>query len=431
MVHRVSSVFSLFLINHAGAMKMRRVVITGMGVVSPIGSDLKSFWGGLKEGRSGIGPITKFDASEYVAQIAGETSGFDAETYVSKKEQRRMDEFSVFALASAQMAVEDSGIQGTIEPEKFGGVVGSGIGGLNVLQSQHDILLEKGPGRCSPFMIPGMIVNIASGLIAIAHDLKGPNYSVVSACASAAHSIGDAMKVIQRGDADAMVAGGSEACIRELGIAGFCALKALSRRNDAPEKASRPFDMDRDGFVMGEGGGIVVLEEYERAKARGARIYGEVAGFGMTCDAYHMTAPAADGAGATRAMKMAMDDAGVSPEDIDYINAHGTSTSLNDKIETRAIKQALGEEKARSVAISSTKSMTGHLLGAAAGIETIACAMAIQDGVVPPTINQETPDPDCDLDYVPNAAREMDVNVTLNNSLGFGGHNACLCIRKV
>jgi 3-oxoacyl-[acyl-carrier-protein] synthase II len=410
---------------------MRRVVITGMGVVSPIGSDLESFWGGLKEGRSGIGPITKFDASEYASQIAGEAAGFDPELYVSKKEQRRIDEFSVFALAAAKMAVDDSGIKGTIESEKFGGIVGSGIGGLNVLQSQYDILLKKGPSRCSPFMIPAMIVNIASGLIAIEHDLKGPNYSVVSACASAAHSIGDAMKMIQRGDADAMVAGGSEACIRELGIAGFCALKALSRRNDDPEKASRPFDMDRDGFVMGEGGGIVVLEEFERAKERGATIYAEVAGFGMTCDAFHMTAPAADGAGATRAMQMAMDGAGVGPEDIDYINAHGTSTSLNDKIETKAIKAVLGEERARSVPISSTKSMTGHLLGAAAGIETIACAMAIRDGVVPPTINQETSDPECDLDYVPNEAREIDVNVTLNNSLGFGGHNACLCIRKV
>jgi 3-oxoacyl-[acyl-carrier-protein] synthase II len=324
----------------------------------------------------------------------------------------------------------DSGIDMKTEnPERVGAIVGSGIGGLQTLEFQHSILREKGPDRCSPFMIPQMIANMAGGLIAIEFNMKGPNYSVVSACASAAHSIGDALRIIQRGDADVMLSGGAEASVCELGIAGFCALRALSTRNDAPEKASRPFDVDRDGFVMGDGAALVVIEELERARKRGAKIYCEIGGFGMSCDAFHMTAPADDGEGAARAMQGAIKDAGMNKEDINYINAHGTSTPLNDKIETKAIKGAFGDY-AKKVMISSTKSMTGHLLGAAGGIETAFCALVLRDQVVPPTINYENPDPLCDLDYVPNTARQAKVNVCLNNSFGFGGHNACLLLKK-
>ena len=409
---------------------MRRVAVTGIGVVSPVGSELQTFWTRIREGQSGIGPITKFDASRIDSRIAGQVKEFDPDAFVPKKEQRRMDEFSLFGMAAADMAVADAGLadDGGDQTRK-GVVVGSGIGGLRTLEIQHSVLLEKGPSRCSPFMIPQMISNMAAGLIAIKHNFQGPNYSVVSACASAAHSIGDAMKIIQRGDADVMLAGGTEASVTELGVAGFAAMKALSTRNDDPQHASRPFDRDRDGFVIGEGAGILVLEDLDRAVARGARIYCEVAGFGMTCDAYHITAPAETGEGATRAMKMAMNDAGLNPDDISYINAHGTSTPLNDKIETRAIKGALGEEAARKVMISSSKSMTGHLLGAAAGIESAVCCMALLHGIVPPTINHENPDPECDLDYVPNVAREAKVSACLNNSLGFGGHNACLAFK--
>lgn len=411
---------------------MRRIVITGLGIVSPIGSTLESFWANAKAGKSGTARIQNFDPTEYASQVAGEVKGFNPEEFVSKKDLRRTDNFCVFALAAAKMAMEDSGINMDLEdPNRCGAIVGSGIGGLQTLQVQYKTILERGPGRCSPFLIPQMIVNMASGLVAIQHNLRAPNYSVVSACASAAHSIGDAKAIIERGEADVMLAGGAEAAVCELGVAGFASMKALSNRNDAPETASRPFDQTRDGFVIAEGAAIVVLEEYERAKARGANIYCEVVGFGMSCDANHITAPAADGEGAVRAMKMAMAGGGLNPEDISYINAHGTSTPLNDKIETIAIKGALGEECARKTMISSTKSMTGHLLGAAAGVESVACAMAIKDGVVPPTINYSTPDPECDLDYVPNEAREADVKVTLNNSLGFGGHNACLAFRKI
>ncbi len=413
-------------------MDKRKVVITGIGVVSPIGSTLDKFWDSLQNGRSGIGRIEGFDATEFSAQIAAEVKDFNADEFIPKKEQRRMDRYCHFAVAAAKMAMDEASFDREAEDcTRMGAIVGSGIGGLGTLEKQHKILLERGPGRCSPFMIPQMISNMASGLIAIDHELRGPNFAVVSACATAAHAMGDAMHVIQRGEAEVMLAGGAEASITPLGIAGFGAMKALSTRNDDPATASRPFDKDRNGFVMGEGAAVVVLEEYEHAKARGAKIYCELAGFGQTCDGFHMTAPMETGEGATRAMLMAMNGAGLNPEDIDYINAHGTSTPLNDKIETRAIKGALGEEHARRVMISSTKSMTGHLLGAAAGVESIACAMAIQDGVVPPTINQITSDPECDLDYVPNTAREAKVGAVLNNSLGFGGHNACVCLKAI
>jgi 3-oxoacyl-[acyl-carrier-protein] synthase II len=364
-------------------------------------------------------------------QIAGEVVEFDPAAFIPPKEARRMDQFSQFAIGAAKLALVDSGLDMSAEDhEKIGVIVGSGIGGLQTLETQHSILKERGASRCSPFMIPQMISNMAGGLIAIQHQLKGPNYCVVSACASALHSMGDAMRVIQRAEADIMLSGGTEASVSELGIAGFCALRALSARNDAPEKASRPFDKNRDGFVMSDGSAILVMEDLEHAKKRGAKIYCEVGGFGMSCDAFHMTAPAEDGDGAKRAMQLALKDAGMNAGDIDYINAHGTSTELNDKLETKAIKLALGEERARKVMVSSTKSMTGHLLGAAGGIESVVCSLAIKNSVVPPTINYETPDPECDLDYVPNTARETAVRACLNNSFGFGGHNACLLLKK-
>jgi len=411
---------------------MRRVVITGIGVVSPLGSDLRSFWERIKGGYSGIRCIKKFDASAFASQIAGEVIEYDVNSFVPPKEQRRMDEFSLYAVGAAKMAITDSGMDTSSEaPERIGVIVGSGIGGLQTLETQHSILTDKGPSRCSPFMIPQMILNIASGLIAIEYNLKGPNYAVVSACATGAHAIGDALRIIHKNDADVMVAGGAEASVCRLGLAGFCAMRALSTRNDEPETASRPFDANRDGFVMADGAAVVVMEEMERAKKRGARIYCEVAGLGATCDAYHITAPCEDGEGAARAMKLAMDDAGLTPADIGYINAHGTSTQLNDKVETRAIKAVFGDDLARKVMVSSSKSMTGHMLGAAGGIETVVCAMALRDGVIPPTINYETPDPECDLDYVPNTARETRIQACLNNSFGFGGHNACLSLKRV
>lgn len=411
---------------------MRRSVITGIGLVSPLGSSLDSFWDTARNGRSGLGPITSFDATGYGSRIAGEVQGFDPDVYIPPKERRRMDQYSQYAIGAAAMAVEDAGLDMDVEtPERVGVLVGSGVGGIQVLHSQSQVLVEKGPSRSSPFMIPMMICNMAGGLIAIRFNMKGPNHAVVSACASAAHSMGDAIRIIERGDADVMLAGGAEACVCELAVAGFSAMKALSTRNDEPRRASRPFDLDRDGFVVGEGSGVFVIEEIEHARKRGATIYCEVAGFGMTCDAYHMTAPAETGEGAARAMTLAMQDAGVNPGDVDYINAHGTSTPLNDKMETQAIKTALGADAVRTVQISSTKSMSGHLLGAAAAIESAVCAMAIRDQVIPPTVNYETPDPECDLDYVPNTARESKVRTCLNNSFGFGGHNACLVLRAV
>jgi 3-oxoacyl-[acyl-carrier-protein] synthase II len=410
---------------------MRRTVITGIGLVSPLGSDLDVFWQRLVAGQTGIHRTTHFDASDYASQMAGEVADFDVEAYIDKKERRRMDPFSQFAIGAAKMAVGDSGLDLDAEDSnRIGVIVGSGIGGIQYLQQQHTVLMERGPARCSPFMIPQMIVNIASGFIAIELGLKGPNYAVVSACASAAHSLGDALKVIQRGEADVVLSGGTEAAICEIAVAGFAAMRALSTRNDDPEGASRPFDRERDGFVMGEGAAVLVIEELERARQRGAQIYCELAGFGMTCDAYHITAPSEDGAGAAAAMELAMRDGGLTPDDVGYINAHGTSTPLNDKVETLAIKQALGMERAGKVMISSSKSMTGHLLGAAGGVETAVCALALKHGVVPPTINLENPDPECDLDYVPNTAREASIKACLNNSLGFGGHNACIALKR-
>lgn len=411
---------------------MRRVVITGIGVVSPLGSDLELCWERLTSGQSGVRKIQSFDASDFASRIAGEVVDFSPDDFVSSKEQRRTDKYSVYALAAADLAVRDSGLDFESEdPERIGAVVGSGVGGLLTLENQHSILIEKGPSRCSPFMIPQMILNIAGGLVAIRYNLRGPNYAVVSACASASHSMGDSLRLIQRGDVDVMLTGGSEAPVTPIGVAGFCAMRALSTRNDDPQKASRPFDGERDGFVIAEGGCILVMEELERARKRDAKIYCEVGGFGMTCDAYHITAPTEDGNGAARAMTLAMDDAQLDPGKVGYINAHGTSTQLNDRMETKAIKTALGEEAARKVMISSSKSMTGHLLGAAGGIEAAICALTLRDGVVSPTINHEKPDPECDLDYVPNTAREVQVEACLSNSLGFGGHNACLAFKRV
>jgi len=411
---------------------MKRVVITGMGVVSPLGCEVETFWKRITAGESGIGPITKFDASAYTSQIAGEVRDFDTDAFIPKKEQKRMDEFTRFAIGAAKMAAADSGLDMSAEdPYRVGVLVGSGVGGIQTLVNQAEVLLNKGPSRCSPFMIPQMIPNMAGGMIAIDLGLKGINYCVVSACASSSHAMGDALRMVQRGDLDIALSGGAEAAVSTLGLAGFCSLRALSTRNDAPQKASRPFDKDRDGFIMADGAGILVLEEYEHAKKRNAKIYCEILGCGMTCDAFHMTAPSETGEGAAKAMELALNDAGVTADKVDYINAHGTSTQLNDKVETMAIKRALGEEKAGKVMISSSKSMTGHLLGAAGAVEAIVCTLALRDGIVPPTINHETPDPDCDLDYVPNESRQANLNYCLNNSLGFGGHNASILFGKV
>ena len=411
---------------------MRRVVITGMGVVSPLGCTLDSFWERATSGYSAPQRIDRFDISDYACQIAAQVLEFDVDSLIPKKEQRRMDRFCRYAVAAAKMAVTDSGLDmSKTDGERCGVILGSGVGGLETLEKQHTVVMERGPGRCSPFQIPMMIINIAPGLIAIGHGMKGPNYGVVSACASGAHAMGDAFHTILRGEADVMVSGGAEAPITTLSVGGFAAMRALSTRNDDPKHASRPFDKDRDGFVMGEGAGMLVLEELEHAKARGARIYGEMVGYGATCDAYHMTAPVETGEGAARAMTMALKTNGVSVEDVTYVNAHGTSTPLNDPIETRAIKRCLGEEQARKIMISSTKSMHGHLLGGAAALESVVCLMSISTGVIAPTINYTTPDPDCDLDYTPNEAREAKVGVCLNNSLGFGGHNACLAFRPI
>ncbi|MCL1909808.1 MAG: beta-ketoacyl-ACP synthase II [Kiritimatiellaeota bacterium] len=410
---------------------MKRVVITGMGVVSPLGSTLESFWSACVAGENGVGKITRFDASNFPVQIAAEVKGFDVNAFIEPKAQRRMDAFTQFAIGASAMAVGDSGLDFSKEdPFRCGVIISSGVGGITTTENEVLKMKEKGPKFVSPFCIPQIIVNIASGMVAIEHGLKGPNYAVISACASGLHSIGDAARIIQRGEADIMLAGGTEAAVSPISIAGFAALHALSRRNDDPAHASRPFDKDRDGFVMGEGAAVLILEDYEHAAARGARIYAEVAGFGQTCDAFHMTAPSETAEGSTRAILNALADAQLPPSSVSYINAHGTSTPMNDPLETKAIKDSLGEDTARRVMISSTKSMTGHMLGAAGAIESVVCAMAIKTGVVPPTINYATPDPACDLDYVPNAAREAKVEVCLNNSLGFGGHNGTLVFRK-
>ena len=408
----------------------KRVVITGLGAITPVGNTAADFWQALLAGKSGIGPITRFDAAEYDAKIAGEVKGFEPTAFIDKKEARRMDRFTQFAIAAAKMALDDSGIDlEKADKSRIGSFVGSGIGGMDTLHEQYKNLFEKGPNRVSPFFIPMMIANMAAGQVSIAFGLQGPSSCVVTACATGTNCIGDAMKVIQRGDADVMVAGGTEAAISPAGMAGFCSMKALSTRNDAPEKASRPFEKDRDGFVMGEGSGIVILESLEHALARGARIYAELAGYGTNADAYHVTAPAPEGAQAARCMELAIKDAGLQVTDVDYINAHGTSTPLNDKNETLGIKALFGGH-AKNLAVSSIKSMTGHLLGAAGGIECVATALTVANDMMPPTINYDTPDSDLDLDYVPNQARAKVVRVALSNSFGFGGHNATILIKK-
>lgn len=411
-------------------MDKRRVVITGVGMITPLGIGVEQSWNGLLAGRSGIGKITQFDAANFPTRIAGEVAGFNPEDYIEPKEIKKMDRFIHFALAAAQMAMNDSGLKITDEnAERAGVIVGSGIGGLRSIEHYHSVLLEKGPRRITPFFIPMLVVNLASGQISIRFGAKGPNSAVATACATGSHAIGDAFKIIQRGDADAMIAGGTEAVITPLGIGGFNAMKALSTRNDEPEKASRPFDMDRDGFIMGEGAGIMILESLETALERGAGIYAEIAGYGMAADAYHITAPSPNGEGAARCMKMALKDAGVEPSVVNYINAHGTSTKAGDEIETYAIKTVFGEY-AYKIPVSSTKSMTGHLLGAAGGVESVISILSIKDDIIPPTINLDTPDPECDLDYVPKQARRTTVNYALSNSFGFGGTNACLLFRK-
>ena len=406
----------------------RRVVITGIGVLTPVGNDVETFWSNLKHGVSGIHTIDAFDTAAYDCKIGGQVRGFDPKPFFKNpKDVRRTDRFSQLAVAASKMALEDSGIdvENLKQRDRFGVLVSSGIGGLKTLQDQLTILLTKGPSRNSPFTIPMLLSNMASGLISMEFGLHGPNMCIVTACATANNAIGESWRIIKFGDADIFLAGGSEASIVEIGLAGFSAMRALSTRNDEPERASRPFDRDRDGFVVSEGAGIVVVEELEHAKARGAKIYCELTGYGLSADAYHMTAPPPDGQGAARAMQLALEHARLSPDQVDYINAHATSTDIGDICETRAIKQVFGEH-AHKVAISSTKSMTGHLLGGAGGIEMAACALAIRDSVIPPTINLENPGEECDLDYTPNVAREKKVRVVLNNSFGFGGHNATL-----
>ncbi len=411
-------------------MSQRRVVATGLGIVSPVGNGKDQFWKAICEGKNGIGRITQIDASLYNSRIGGEVKDFEPTKYISLKQIRRLDKFTQFAVAAAKMAVKDSLLDISKEDiYRVGVLVGSGIGGLRVIEQQHGVLLSKGPSKISPFLIPMLIVNMAAGQIAIEFGVRGPNTAEVTACASGSHSIGTALRIIQRGDSEVMIAGGTESCITPLGLGAFCAMNALSRRNDDPSHASRPFDKDRDGFVMAEGAGIVILEELNHALKRNAPIYCELAGFGMTADAYHMTAPLPGGEGPTKAIEIAIKDAGLKPEDISYINAHGTSTLLNDKVETLAIKKVFGDS-AGKVAVSSTKSMTGHLLGAAGGIEFCATSLTIKNGIIPPTINYQTPDPDCDLDYVPNKARKVKVKAAMSNSLGFGGHNAVLVAKE-
>lgn len=411
---------------------MRRVVVTGVGAVSPIGIGNAANWDALVNGRSGIGLITRFDASDMPVKVAGEIKGFNPEEYIDKKEIKKMDLFIQYALGAAHYAMQDSGLSITEEnAERVGVLVGAGLGGLPTIEKYHSALLEGGYKKISPFFIPMLIINLAPGHISIKYGAKGPNISSVSACATATHSIGDAYHIIARGDADAMIAGGTESTVTPLGIGGFAAMKALcDSRNDTPETSSRPFDKTRDGFVMGEGAGIVVLEEYESARKRGAKIYAEIAGYGLTGDAYHLTAPAPGGEGAARCMAMALKNAGVNPEQVSYINAHGTSTPMNDLYETMAIKTVFGDH-ARKVSISSTKSMTGHLLGAAGGVEAVFTCMAMDKGIVPPTINYAEPDPECDLDYVPNTAREARVDYAMSNNFGFGGTNATLLFKKI
>jgi 3-oxoacyl-[acyl-carrier-protein] synthase II len=410
----------------------RRVVITGLGAVTPIGLNVAEFWESALAGRSGAGPITAFDATGYDTRIACEVKKFDPLVFIDRKSVNRMDLFTQYAMACAEMAVKDAGIDlEKTDRDRVGVVFGSGIGGMRTWERQMQTIFETGgPHRISPFFVPMMIADIAAGYISMRFNARGPNYATTSACATSSHAIADAFMLIQRGNADVIFSGGSEAAVAPMGVGGFNAMKALSTRNDEPERASRPFDAGRDGFVMGEGAGMLVLEEYTHATSRGARIYAEVIGIGMTADAYHITAPAPGGEGAIRSMKLSLSDAGVSPGEVDYINAHGTSTPFNDKSETQAIKSVFGDH-AYKLHVSSTKSMTGHLLGAAGAVEAIVCALTIRDGIIPPTINYEVPDPDCDLNYVPNKPIKKDVRVALSNTFGFGGHNASLLFRKV
>ncbi|MFN3678633.1 beta-ketoacyl-ACP synthase II [Thermosynechococcus sp.] len=409
----------------------KRVVVTGMGAITPLGNTLAEYWEGLMAGRNGIDYITAFDASRHDCRIAGEVRGFDPTLYMDRKDAKRMDRFAQFAVAASKQALADA--QLTIDEGNatdIGIIIGTGVGGIKVMEDQQEIYLTKGPNRCSPFMIPMMIANMAAGLTAIHTGAKGPNSCAVTACAAGSNAIGDAFRMVQHGYAKAMICGGTEAAITPLSVAGFAAARALSTRNDDPQHASRPFDLSRDGFVLGEGAGILILEELEFALARGARIYAEMVGYGLTCDAYHMTAPSPGGEGAARAIEACLKDAGIAPDQVSYINAHGTSTPANDSTETAAIKRALGEENARRVPVSSTKSMTGHLLGGSGGIEAIATVMAVAHDRIPPTINLEQPDPACDLDYVPHQSRACPVTVALSNSFGFGGHNVTLAFRK-
>src|SRR5687767_3800589 len=416
--------------NSGGGCLSRRVVVTGVGLVSPLGIGTQPNWEALAAGRGGIGPITRFEASQFSARIAGEVKQFDPLQFIDKKDVKKMDVFIQLAIAASQFAMDDADLQiGPDTASRIGVFIAAGIGGFSTIEREHKAVLAGGPRRISPFFIPAAIINLAAGQVSIRFGAKGPNSATCTACSASAHAIGDAYEIIRRNDADVMIAGGSEAAITEMGVGGFAAMRALSTRNDEPERASRPFDLDRDGFIMGEGSGVVVLEELEFARRRGAPIYAELVGYGMTADAYHITAPSEDGDGGCRVMDMALRSAGVSPDKIDYINAHGTSTPYNDKLETLAIKRLFGEH-AYKLAISSTKSMTGHLLGAAGGLEAGITALAVKHQLIPPTINYETPDPECDLDYVPNTKRAAKVEYALSNSFGFGGTNGALLFKR-
>jgi len=408
----------------------RRVVVTGLGVISPVGTGRDLFWDNLCAGKSGISRFTSFNVDDYPTQIGAEVRDFEPLEFIEKKDLRRMDRFGQFAVAAARMALQDARLATPVDSERAGVSIGSGIGGIITIEEQIKVLNEKGPRRVSPFFVPMLIANMASGYVSMEFGLKGPNITLVTACATGTHSLGEAFRIIQRGDADLMVAGGSEAAFTPVAFAGFCAMRAMSTRNDEPERASRPFDRDRDGFVMGEGAGVLVLESLEHAKSRGARIYAEICGYGRSGDAYHVTAPDPDGSGARRCMAIAVQDAGLAPSEIDYINAHGTSTDLNDRTESLAIKAVFGEHAYR-LAISSTKSMIGHLLGAAGGVEAIASVLSLHTGIIPPTVNYENQDPECDLDYVPNVARERKIIAAMSNSFGFGGTNASLVFKTM
>ncbi|NMA69535.1 MAG: beta-ketoacyl-ACP synthase II [Desulfitobacterium sp.] len=411
-------------------MDKKRVVITGMGIVSPLGNALETFWGNLEEGKSGIDLVTRFDVSNMPTKVAAEVKDFDPNQWLERKEVRHMDRFVHFAMAAAKMAVDDSQLDiEELDKKRCSVIVGTGVGGVTTLETQKEVLMNKGPGRVSPFFVPMMISNMAAGHISIAFGFQGTSHAVITACASATNAIGEAMRLVQHGYADVVLCGGTEAPIVPLAFAGFCSMRAMSTETENPQEACRPFDKRRSGFVMGEGAGILVIESLEHAQKRKARIYGELAGYGSTCDAYHITSPAPGGAGAVQSMKEALDSANIKPEEVDYINAHGTGTNANDVNETEAIKELFGEA-ASKVAISSTKSMTGHLLGAAGAIEAIACTLAINNGIIPPTINYGEPDPHCDLDYVPNKSRKKDLKIALSNTFGFGGHNATIVVRK-